>query len=243
MVQSRPRSIEPPSIRQVAEWMRDGTWLDMRIPFGHAERVKIVSLLITFSDERITIEQVWFGADERVYRRQFECDLEDCLCCEPTRVGPLDVNPLERGRSEKIAAGQAKRKAERMEREREIGKRDAQVAEIIIQATLKAFTYLERATFLGTKDAYQGNQYVSHHRHQAMLVMLVMTELSPQEICTKVFAYKSVQPLMTARWKLHGDEGMVAACRKIRGFADVKAGYSTRRSNLETWPELEPITK
>lgn len=219
--------------------MRDGTWIDMQTPTGPVDRVKIMWIRITRTDEEIGVEQVWLGADEVVHRAAFLFDLEDCMACGPTVVGPLDVRPYQPSRVEKIYTARARRKAEDATVAQAISIRDVQVAEIIIDATCMLFSYLTREDLVTCAPDYNH----CHHRHQAMLVMLLMTDMSPHTICTRVFNYRSVQPMMTARWKLSGDEGMVNACRKIRGLVEAKTGCSTRRSDLETWPELEPITK
>lgn len=200
-------TLEPTPIRQLAEWMADGTWLDMRTPMGRAIRVRVTSLLITPDADELGIEQKWVGEDDRVKDRSFSFDAEEIWDCQPTAVGLLDVVPL-KGRA--ASPDPAPPKATALDSQ--------DVVDAVVAATCVVFDYLKPADLYGPN---MEGRFV-HHRHQAIIAVYEMTDIPPRQICTRVFTYRSPQPWFTACWKLSGDDGMRQAVKRIGTLADAQ---------------------
>lgn len=199
-----PLIVEPPTILQLGEWMRDRAWIDMRTPRGKVQRVQIIQLTIHFHGEEIEVEQRWYGVDERIRRKRFWFNAEDCWDCRPTEVGLLDVEPLE-GRAVQPDMPPPKPKA----RDDIDEATQAVIDEIIVGAV--DFGQVAMTDLVGTCADYR----VIHYKHAAIIVTYEMTDVPPVTICKKVYGYHSVQPFLTASYKArHQDDGERKGFRK-----------------------------
>lgn len=215
------RVMEPPSILQIAEWMRDNVWLDIHVAtHGNMERVRILKLTITFEHDYLEVEQRWFNKNERVQTQRYDIDLEDCWNCRPTTVQFLDVTPFG---DEHEAAEPESLPADFMSMDEQA------IVDAVLDGLCLLFNYLDRDELMSCGADYRH----CHHRHQAIIAIYEMTNLSPMAICRRVFRYRSPTPWTTAEYKTRGDsdhaKGMRGTVVKLDVLVQQRLGRQCRR--------------
>lgn len=179
--------LEPPDFPELAQHLRDATWLDMRVvDVGTCERVRINQLNIGRERDEIVVEQQWWdeviGDDEihvETITRTF--DAEDVRWLRETQVEISDVKPMELAEKTVVAASP-----------------QHLVAEII-----RTVAYLTEG--VSEQDLRSGTKQTGciRPRQEAMWLAYAMTDLPPSDICTLHFGYASQQPLLTVNQKLN----------------------------------------
>lgn len=200
--------LEPTPLFQLAEWMRDGKWLDMRVDVddvGVLQRVKIVEILVRMEDEQIYVHQEWLDRDDHKHTTTIIIeDAEAIWDCGPTQVSLLDVKPL-RSQPE---PPQPRRPVE----EDELDAVTKHITDAVLAACKLAF---------GVDPLDPWTWKVSHHRHQCIIVMYETTNLTASAICRKVFDYASPTPFVSARYKMD-DDGFRTGCETIIKLLDLR---------------------
>jgi hypothetical protein len=180
-------SVSPVALPLIAEHLRDGTWLDLRVcheeDFITLENVKVTEYVIRADEEQVMVVQEWAGEDDAMLRQELALDAESirwmrATSHDPTTATPYDPMPPEQRRSEDewgiVVAAMAKNEG----------------------------CTTDDVRHFWTPDG--SNSYV-HWRHKTILVAYHVTDMDPVEICKRV-GYASVQPLLSAGWKWSKDD-------------------------------------
>lgn len=201
-------ALEPVGLAVLAEALRDGTWLDMRIVEGRAatlERVRVDAIIVRRADEEIELsqesaelndgEQVVFTSNHRV-------PAEAIRWARPTAFNDA---------TEVRAYNPATATGERPDP-------DLYLAAVAVASAQSSV--LDGETVL--RLAREGDL---HWRYWLMLVVKETTDLAPGQI-TRLFGYRSPQPLVSARRKYARDgqdmrelKRIVKRVERLRGVA------------------------
>lgn len=89
-------ALDPVSLTRLAEYLRDGTWLDMRIcDHGPVERVQIMNITVWADREDVMLRQQvqsGDGDDILITEQELEADAEDIMWARPSVfTEPIDV--------------------------------------------------------------------------------------------------------------------------------------------------------
>lgn len=170
-------------LRELAEHMRDGHWLDIRHDQELIQRVRILQIVVRLETEDIVLRQEWLdedAADEDYYHRQLiTIDSDGIWKVRPSTVHPSEVKP--HGTLPPPPEAQSDELQER-------------VASVVLDAAAKHYGI--------ARDALVQESHYLPARQVTMLVVYEMTDLSPHDIATRHFEYKSQTPLISARDKI-----------------------------------------
>lgn len=187
--------LDPVALDKLAAYMRDETWLDIRIcDHGPVERVQIMNITVWPDHEDVTMRQeVMRGED--IHELQLEADAEDIMWARPTAFPePLDVQeakPVEPPREEEFMPGRL---------------------EEAYDATLDAVAFahsMSRAELDKelNEEFYSKYGKAVHRRYEIIWILRQVMDdrLSTLEICQRI-GYKSVMPMQCARQRFEGFE-------------------------------------
>ncbi len=181
--------LDPPELRALAQFILEQSWLDMRVlGLGLFERVRIDALVIRRDDDELVVVQQWL-CNEGLAEREHVIRVEDVVRCKPTIFTVEDVTPWVRAPllTKGLALGDS--------HEWLVARTAVCFTEGVTEAEMAAFM----ADPYGRARDAEGQRRIDT-RH---LVVLVMYEISTEpdlDICRRA-GWKSVQPMLTARWK------------------------------------------
>lgn len=188
-------SLEPVSLAALAEALRDLSWLDMRVVgYRHVERVRVVSITINREQDFMQVYQEWPDEEEGVATKTWYVDCEDVMWCRPTVFELADVTMM----AENVGAGPRKPDDSF---EWWLTKMSVRYTESLTEEQLDEIIAM---VYGNGRQKAPTTQPVIDIRHLMLLVMYEITEDTEMDICQGL-GYKSVQPMMTARWKAKGD--------------------------------------
>jgi len=201
----------------LAEYMRDGTWLDVMTGEGFLQRVRIVQVIVGRRREQIAFRQQWLEGNQHdtwLCKQRIVVDAWSIWQIGPTRFSVDEVQQW--GESPRAAEPEKKAPIE-------LGDELSQmVAEGVIQAAVLRYN----TTVEDLKDiAYQRQ---TSQRYVAMLVMFEMTDLTPVQI-TAQFGYRSQMPLVCAR-------------DRLRWYQRDPSGHQNEHVRPQSMRELAKIT-
>lgn len=220
--------LEPPEIGALAEALREGAWLDLRVvDFGNCHRVRIESINVHRErDVLVIVQKVPEGDSLR--EATYAIDAEDIRWMRPTQVALEDVEPITPPDAKGLAAKRI-------------------VAEIV-----RTIAFLTEG--VSEADLVAGGKQTGciRPRQEAMWLAYEMTDLSPLVIATEHFGYASQQPMLTVHQKLtyalqnaqpfHYNEGTWGAwIERVRGaqrLIDSNLGVRARRSDDRPWARV-----
>jgi len=195
-------SITPAPLKSLGEFLRDETWIDMRVVDGEEfltlERVQILTIVIYRHNELIEVRQEW--KDDREHHDEtFYIDCDSIRWARPTSFELENVTPHDNV-------------VERV-RTAELDNAFDQIASVLAQAN--AVTPQVFKTRLQTQYSWTNGvePLPITARHEALLCLYELTEASPLE-CAKMCGYSSIQPLMSARDKFKRDKDLLKRLEK-----------------------------
>lgn len=206
---------EPVMLRVLAEFLRDGTWLDMRIDEERVNRVKIIEISVHKTGESVVVKQNYMKGDNYCSDR-LVFDAERIWSCKPTEVELLDVEPFE---PEPVIGIAPHRPSETID----------EYTQRIVDAVLVACVHLYPGISVATLIEPNSDYKEIHYRHQCIIAIYEMTDLTQGAICKQVFNYASPTPWVSARYKADSkyDSGKQAEGFKhgVRQIAQVAEKY------------------
>lgn len=208
----RPSFFDPAPLAQLAEYMRDGKWLNLQTEDGVLVRVRITELRVYTQSEDIVLRQEWLDEREEFQHRQVIIDSESVWKATPIKMSVSEVPaPVET----------------------RVADKDAVFGHIL--NVLIADTGLTTGVITAGGKGDNPPEHVNA-RHCGLVLLYEMTDLDPREVCER-FGYKSPQPLVTARQKMTFSQP-VEAERKWRQDVQRRArevwrrlGHAARRTD------------
>lgn len=218
-------ALEPVGLAKLAEALRDGAWLDMRVVgVGTVERVQIETINVHRERDVIVVEQKWPDGNE-VGHTQMAFDAEDVRWVRETQVALEDVTPVLRSAPASNAAQ-------------------------IVDEIIRTVAFLTEG--VSEADLRSGGKQTGcvRTRQEAMWLAYEMTDLTPLEIAVGHFGYRSVQPMLTVHHKVHcaisknevfhwnetSPSAWFSRVRATRSLVDTNKGERYRRTkDLGPW--------
>jgi hypothetical protein len=204
----RKSLLEPVDLPVLAAAMRDNSWLDMKLVDGPVPRVRVKAILVLPETETVTLVQEYPKHDQGVDKdgclldhREWEVDSEDIMWVMESTFERDDVPGFsERLKLEPVPANSPL-------------PLHAQVALPTIHAeVLKRWPEVRDWDWRDPKTLYEAH---THARHAALWALYELTPLPPVECC-KSLGWHSVQPLLTARWKVSGQHAKPGYVEKVQ---------------------------
>lgn len=207
--------LDPVELHELAEHMRDGTWLDMRvIEHGTIERARVEAIIVRREDEEIELLQEHM-LDGVVHQANVRVSADAIRWMKPSGFELVDVQVKEPPPP---------------------GKVDTDKVVSTVKDLLVLLYHDDKITPLTNRKAVEvmlaGSAYksvFSHIRHIFVYLIWAYTdgELDPGQIC-KLAGYKSPMPLQSAKWKFNGkyaeDRKSLESLMASRGHVRVRAG-------------------
>lgn len=211
-------ALEPPSLTTLAEHLRDGTLLDMRvIDLGTCERVEITELRILREKDIVVAEQRWWiehqGHDElEVRTADLTFDAEDIRWLRETTVDECDVKPVAPLANDPVVPM-------------------TYATEPLIAAIVQTISFIHQVpeSVLRFKESPREPYARTRARQIAMWLTYEMTPLKPNHIATKDFGFHSVQPMLTICRLAQGDGKFRRELRQGAAAVESKIGGRPRR--------------
>lgn len=174
----RPGFFDPVPLHRLAQFMRDGSWLEMQTEDGKLTRVRITEIRVYVSGEDVVLRQEWLDDEEEFHHREIVVESDAIWRAWPIKMPLGKVPPpphVPRSGDPVTVFGH--------------------VLNVLIADT--GFTTGE-LTVVGDGRQPPG---LTDARHSGIVLLYEMTDESPTW-AAGCFGYKSQQPLLTARSKM-----------------------------------------
>lgn len=211
-------SLEPCPLWKLAEYMRDGTWLDVRTDETLITRVRIVEMIVRVRGEDIVLRQEWFDAEQEWRKQQFVVDADTIWKVLPTNYKLEVVEP----HGVQLPPGEMTED------------QATHILDLIVKAALFMFSLTPEE--FSSKTAV--NKWANiDARYACMAVSWELTELGENEI-THRCGYKSPMPLHSARQSIFikpFDDARRDSAQRLARLV-VNQRHHTYRRRAEWWP-------
>lgn len=189
--------LDPVDIRQLASWLDDGTWLDLRVvDTGRIERCRVHELRIRREDEDVEFARE-FPSPDGIVTQNFSVPADDIMYARPSAFEVEDVTAFD---------SEARRPDPPEVRNlgRGLDSADQALLTAIVNATAPEFGQSPRelrADLAGSPQLGIKGARVDR-RHVVLWTLYEMSTL-PVADCCWALGYKSQMPYTSMRWKLH----------------------------------------
>lgn len=178
----RPGFFDPCPLATLAEYMRDGKWLDMQTESGKLQRVRVTEIRVRTQGEDVMLRQEWLTAEGVFRHRELAID-SDCIW----RATPVTRNIGD------------------VEGPRELAGDAEHVFGVIVNVLIADTGFTTGQLTSGGKQGRLDAKIVNA-RHSGLVMQYEMTDDDPLKVCER-FGYMSPQALNTGLQKMDNRGG------------------------------------
>ncbi len=214
--QCRAGIFEPVPLGVLAEYLRDGTWLDLRTEDGLVQRVRITEIIVRVEGEDVRLFQQWFDEDCSFNKRTFTLDAEAIRKVRPTTCQRVsDVVPWD-GDLNRVAPAIF----------------NAEFEQELLQCVLKSAMFMFSVKLDELRNARNFAPGPVTQRYACVIVLYETSNLEPKAIC-EALGYASVQALVSARCDMcspHPVQERIDAVKRLGKLVDQRMPMRCRTS-------------